>query len=46
MKQRTSYSYASVMALTALIVLILASLVVGFGRERRGIRFAEENAHG
>ena len=44
LKGRTTY--ANAMALTALIVLILAPIVVGLGREQRGIRFAESDSHG
>jgi hypothetical protein len=44
LKGRTTY--ANAMALTALIVLILAPIVVALGREQRGIRFAESDSHG
>jgi SHS family lactate transporter-like MFS transporter len=35
-------TYANAMALTALIVFSSAALVIGFGRERRGIAFGEQ----
>jgi SHS family lactate transporter-like MFS transporter len=42
LKHRTTY--ANAMAMTALVILIVASVVVFFGPERRGIRFAESES--
>jgi MFS transporter, SHS family, lactate transporter len=42
LKHRTTY--ANAMAMTAFIILIVASVVVFFGPERRGIRFAESES--